>query len=190
MNGIMKVVVSPMCEELLKLLDVNEYIVTKKPDMVPNVDIAITLSETQTNAPSIKLKLNTFPQIMESIDLIAKYLDISDIKVKSAKKIIKVSSKWANDELKQEFVEKNGDIKVKVYSKFLKDTVIDMGYQVVDENYDFIVYPDYIENSINLPIDNNINIIKIPSHTNVPLNPIKRVAKRYELLETKLCMKH
>ena len=59
-----------------------------------------------------------------------------------------------------------------------------------DENYDFIVYPDYIENSINLPIDNNINIIKIPSHTNVPLNPIKRVAKRYELLETKLCMKH
>ena len=186
----MKIVISPMCEELLKLLDVNEYIVTKDPDMIPNADIAITLSETQTNTPSIKLKLNTFSQLIESINLIAKHLNISDIQVKNAEKIIKKSSKWANNELKQECLEKNNDIKVKVYSKFLTDTIIDMGYQVVDDNYDFIVYPDYIENSINLPIDNNINIIKIPSHTNVPLNPIERVVKRYELLETKLCMKH
>lgn len=186
----MKIVISPMCEELLKLLGVIEYTVSKEPDTIPNVDIAITLSETQTNTSSIKLKLNTFSQLIESINLIAKHLDIQDNQVKNAEKIVKESSKWANDELKQEYIKKNNDIKVKVYSKFLTETIIDMGYQVVDENYDFIVYPDYIENSINLPIDNNINIIKIPSHTNVPLNPIERVAKRYELLETKLCMKH
>lgn len=186
----MKIVISPMCEELLKLLCVKEYIVSKEPDTISNVDLAITLSETQTNTPSIKLKLNTFTQLIESIELIAKQLDIPYTQIENAKKIIKESSKWANDELKQEYAKKNKDIKVKVYSKFLTDTITDMGYQVVEDNYDFIIYPDYIENSINIPIDNNINIIKIPSHTNVPLNPIERVAKRYELLETKLCMKH
>lgn len=186
----MTIVITPMCEELLKLLDVTEYVVNKNPDIVENVDLAITLSETQTKMPSIKLKLNTFTQIQESINSIAKHLKISDSQIEKAEKLVKESSKWANNELKQEYVEKNKHIKVKVYSKFLKDIIIDMGYQIVEDNYDFIIYPDYIESSINLPIDNNINIIQIPSHKNVPLNPIKRVAKRYELLETKLCMKH
>ena len=186
----MTIVITPMCEEILKLLNIKDYIVNKEPDTVPGAELAIVLSETQTEIPSIKLKLNTFHQIQESLRLIAKHLKIPDIDLENAEKTISYSFKWANTELKDQYRQKNKNIRVKVYSNFLKDIVMDMGYNVIETNPDFIIYPDYIENSITIPDNNNINILKIPSHTNVPLNPIERVDKRYELLETKLCMKH
>jgi segregation and condensation protein B len=81
---------------------------------------------------------------------------------------------------------KNRKIKVKVYSNFLKEIVEDMGFSVVDNNYNFVVYPDYMKNEIT---DDDIEFVEIPSHKSVPLNAIKRVEMRYNILEKKLCMK-
>jgi hypothetical protein len=64
--------------------------------------------------------------------------------------------------------------------------VEDIGFDIVEENYDFVVYPDYMKDEIS---ENDIKTIEIPSHKNVPLNPIKRAEMRYNILEKELCMK-
>ena len=48
-----------------------------------------------------------------------------------------------------------------------------MGFNVVDEDYDYIVVDD---------------MIVVSSHKNVSRNIIDRLNERYELLENKLCM--
>ena len=55
----MKIVTTPMCEEILKLAGLKEYQVSLNPDST-DADIAVVLSETNTDMQSIKLKLNTF----------------------------------------------------------------------------------------------------------------------------------
>ena len=70
MKSSLKVVTTPMCEEILKIAGVSEYIVTKDPDSV-NADIAVILSESELSTESIKIKLNTFSQINQSIELIS-----------------------------------------------------------------------------------------------------------------------
>ena len=69
--------------------------------------------------------------------------------------------------------------------KLIKDTITDMGYNISDSDYDFIIVPDYM----NIEFKNKKNVIIIPSHKNVPKNIIQRIKERYELLESKLCMK-
>jgi hypothetical protein len=92
-----------------------------------------------------------------------------------------------------------------------------MGFDVVDKNPDFIVFPDYLENQINNQIkddeishsdtpqglskneenfskNNNTGVscvkyLKVPSHGDVPINPLERAIMRYNLLEGELCMK-
>jgi hypothetical protein len=172
MKSSKKVVTTPMCEEILKIAGVSEYIVTKDPDSV-NADIAVILSESELSTESIKIKLNTFSQITQSIELISTTFG-TDYKVKD----INFSK---NDE--------NRKIKVKVYSNFLKEIVQDMGFKIVKEDYDFVVYPDYMKDKIN-EIEDNIETVEIPSHKNVPLSPIKRAEMRYNILEKALCMKH
>jgi segregation and condensation protein B len=84
----------------------------------------------------------------------------------------------------------NRNIKVKVYSNFLRDIVDDLGFTIVSEDPDYLVYPDYIKNQIsNEIVTMGDRIVEIPSHKNAPKNPIKRAETRYKLLEKKLCMK-
>ena len=74
--------------------------------------------------------------------------------------------------------------KVKVYSNFLKDIIIDMGF-TIDDDYDYVIVPDYMDAESNSP-----KCIVIPSHKNVSKIIVERVIDRYDLLERKLCMKH
>jgi segregation and condensation protein B len=171
MKSSLKVVTTPMCAEILKIAGVTEYIVTKDPDSV-NADIAVILSESELSTESIKIKLNTFSQITQSIELISTTFG-TDCEIKD----IIFSKK-----------DKNRKIKVKVYSNFLKEIVEDMGFKIVKEDYDFVVYPDYMKDNIN-EMEDNIKTVEIPSHKNVPLNPIKRAEMRYNILEKELCMK-
>ena len=166
----LKVVTTPMCEEIVKLAGIPNYMVSKTPDSV-GADIAVVLSETKLSTKSIKIKLNTFSQIKESIEMLSEKFKTSplDYEIKEI-----VGS------------EKNRKIKVKVYSNFLEEIVKDMGFSVVDKDYNFVVYPDYMkENAAN----ETVETIEIPSHKNVPLSAIERAEMRYNILEKKLCMK-
>ncbi len=176
----MKIVTTPMCEEILKLAGLKEYQVSLNPDST-DADIAVVLSETNTGMKSIKLKLNTFKQIQDSVDVLRTNLGTGNIEEKST---IPLPS-WDKTQ--------NRNIKVKVYSNFLKDIVEDMGYTVVNGNEypDYLVYPDYIRDEIKGELDSmGENYVEIASHKNSPINPVKRAELRYKLLEKKLCMKH
>ncbi len=166
----LKVVTTPMCEEIVKLAGIPNYIVSKTPDSI-GADIAVVLSETKLSTKSIKIKLNTFSQIKESIEMLSEKFKTSplDYEIKEI-----VGS------------EKNRKIKVKVYSNFLKEIVKDMGFSVVDKDYNFVVYPDYMKETA---VNEAVETIEIPSHKNVPLSAIKRAEMRYNILEKKLCMK-
>lgn len=176
----MKIVTTPMCEEILKLAGLKEYQISLNPDSTA-ADIAVVLSETNTDIKSIKLKLNTFKQIQDSVDVVRTNLGSESLKEEST---IPLPS-WDKTE--------NRNIKVKVYSNFLKDIVEDMGYTVVNGNeyHDYLVYPDYIRDEILGELDSmDENYVEIASHKNSPINPVKRAELRYKLLEKKLCMKH
>lgn len=176
----MKIVATPMCEEILKLAGVKEYQVSLNPDST-NSDIAVVLSETNTDMKSIKLKLNTFKQIQESVVLIRTTLmdeNLDEVSMVHMGSVVKTE---------------NRNIKVKVYSNFLKDVVEDMGYTVVtgNQNHDYLVYPDYIRDEIQEELETmGENSVEVASHKNCPRNPVKRAELRYKLLEKKLCMKH
>ena len=72
------------------------------------------------------------------------------------------------------------DIDVKVYSEFLKDIVLDMGFNIVENNPQYVIYPDYLKETVS-EID---NLVEIPSHSFVSLNPFERIEARYSILET------
>ena len=184
----MKIVTTPMCQEILRLAGVHDFTVMKNIDSA-GADVAIVLSETDTNTKSIKLKLNTFSQINDSIKTISDIFGTQPL-VSSVENVSVLDS--SNE---------NRKIKVKVYSNFLKDIVKDLGFTVVQENddhdtYDFLVYPDYMKDEIRDKITNEITddlnnfmTVEIPSHKNAPLNPIERAELRYNILEKKLCTK-
>ena len=84
----------------------------------------------------------------------------------------------------------NRNIKVKVYSNFLRDIVDDLGFKIVSEDPDYLVYPDYNRNLLSDEIVTmGDRVVEIPSHKNAPKDPIKRAETRYKLLEKKLCTK-
>lgn len=195
----MKIVTTPMCEPILKWAGIKDYMVNKNPDDV-EADWAILLSETETKMKSIKLKLNTFPQIQNSLDLIKDFyknqikdskrpnLENSNFNNLEIDHNFSIDSKWLDEKYRNQARKINGKIKVQVYSNFIKDIIEDMGFQVVKEKPDFVVYPDYLEEKMLIKLE-GIASIKIPSHGNTSLNPIKRAEYRYNLLEKKLCMK-
>ena len=91
--------------------------------------------------------------------------------------------------------DENSNRKFKVYSEFLKDIVLDIGASVIDfsiydektndEKYDYVVYPDYLEEMVEKNedlSDSSIGFIRIPSHTNVSKDPIERAEERYSIL--------
>ena len=78
MHSSLKIVTTPMCEEILKLAGILDYIVSKEPDSV-KADIAVVLSETNLSTKSIKIKLNTFMQIKESIKMLSKTFETTPL---------------------------------------------------------------------------------------------------------------
>ena len=181
----MKVATTPMCKYAVKFAGLSDFIVVKNGNFT-DADLAIVLSETETDIKSIKIKLNTYSQIFNSIIKLSdifktkvdeRVMDDLQVKIKNIQDLKKVNEKRK--------------IKVRVYSNFLEDIVKDMGFIVVQNNRENncknIVYPDYLENEMELKEGDNF--ISLPSHNNVPLNPLERAELRYDLLERKLCMK-
>ena len=175
----MKIVATPMCKDVLRLAGVKKFHVSSDPDST-DAEIAVILSETNTVMKSVKLKLNTFLQIKESVEMLRDMFGIIEVENLPFKVDIK-SSKLENRK-----------IKVKVYSNFLRDIVDDLGFSVVseDQNYDYFVYPDYIRDKLSDEIVTMGDyVVEVPTHKNAPKNPIKRAEMRYKLLEKKICMK-
>lgn len=172
----MKIITTPMCEDVLRISGLEEYTVVK-PDEIRDADIAILLSETRSDIPKMSIKLNTFTQVYESIMKIQKRFNtiVNDEQVNVIKSLI--------DDNNEKKVYREST-KVKVYSNFLKDTIIDMGFTIDDEDYDYIIIPDYLvgENEVD-------DVVVVPSHRNVSNSIIERVKQRYDLLERELCMK-
>lgn len=181
------VITTPMCRDILVLAGISDFRVTYKQDYA-NADFAIVLSETKTrensNTNFIKIKLNTFSQIETSIKKVKKVLNTQEKTKEFNENLInafKNKYHYKND--------KNRKIKVKVYSDFLKDIIIDMGFDIIDvSNYDYLVYPDYMKTELCKEIKNaGEKAIELPSHKNAPLNPIERAKIRYQILEKNLC---
>lgn len=172
----MKIITTPMCEDVLRISGLEEYTVVK-PDEIRDADIAILLSETRSDIPKMSIKLNTFIQVYESIMKIQKRFNtiVNDEQVNVIKSLI--------DDNNEKKVYREST-KVKVYSNFLKDTIIDMGFTIDDEDYDYVIIPDYLvgENEVD-------DVVVVPSHRNVSNSIIERVKQRYDLLERELCMK-
>ncbi|RAP46619.1 MAG: hypothetical protein BZ135_03500 [Methanosphaera sp. rholeuAM6] len=173
----MKIITTPMCEDVLKIAGLDNYTVVK-PSEIKNADVAILLSETQSDIPKISVKLNTFTQVYESVLKIQKEFDttINQSQVDVIKNYIDI-----NNEKK----DNRKNTKVKVYSNFLRDTLIDMGFTIDDADYECIVVPDYWNNDI----DEDKKVITVPSHKNVSRSIIERVKERYDLLEREICTK-
>ena len=183
---LMKVVTTPMCQEILKLAGVQDFEVMKHPDSA-DADIAVVLSETDTKMESVKIKLNTFSQIMESIKKVSNIFGteplIGDLSELESKADVSVDHAMKNEEL-------NRKIKVKVHSNFLREVVEDMGFSIVSDHEDYLVYPDYMRDELVDDVSTmGDRAVEIPSHKSAPLNPVERVKLRYNILEKRLCMK-
>jgi segregation and condensation protein B len=174
----MKIVTTPMCEDILKLAGIKEFDTSSNPDS-NHADIAVVLSETDTMMKSIKIKINTFTQIKTSVKMLREMfgtesaeLDLRNIEYIKFDRSV------------------NRNIKVKVYSNFLRDIVDDLGFTIVSEDPDYLVYPDYNRNVLSDEIVTmGDRVVEIPSHKNAPKDPIKRAETRYKLMEKKLCTK-
>jgi segregation and condensation protein B len=182
----MKIYTTPMCQEAVRLAGVLEYAV-KQDNNFEGADLAIVLSETKTQVLTIRIKLNTFKQIYESIDLISNTLKTEKLDMGEWTDFVYVSRE-------RETMDERKKIKVKVYSNFITDIVNDMGFSLVKEKPDFLVFPDYMKDNGNNDILGEIEImgdraVEIPSHKNSPLNPLERAKIRYNILESRLCTK-
>ena len=164
----MKIVTTPMCEEIVKLVGIKDYTVNKHPTKEDG-DLAILLSESKVEMDSIPIKLNSSVQIFESIKKIDFNNNLDDKEIISCFDNYPLAKKYLTPA--------KNNIPIKVYSNFLKDTAESMGFIIDDKNYDYVVFPDYMEINTTKPL------IKIPSHNSVSKNPFKRLEERYEILE-------
>lgn len=187
----MIIVTTPMCKQIVEWAGLNEFKVNKHPDKEEG-DLAILLSESKVEMDSLTLKLNTFNQIKESILKVSKHCfahDLTDKEI-SNEDIDEIFSSYdlefANDEDAFENLRKENSNKVvKVYSEFLKDIVLDIGAKIGEDNYSFVVYPDYLKEKVyenECGEDSSISFIEIPSHTKVSKDPIERTEERYSIL--------
>ena len=206
----MSVVTTPMCRQIVEWAGLKEFKVNKFPDEEEG-DFAILLSESKVKMDSLAIKTNTFRQIKESIKTVSKALFEKNLIEKAIgdEEIEAIFNDYKDDALyalldENEFNEirkSNKDKKVKVYSEFLKDIVLDIGADVIDFTYDkngnddnandlgmdfdYLVYPDYLEEEVlkreNLK-SNEFKVIKILSHNNISKDPILKAESRYEIL--------
>ena len=197
----MIVVTTPMCKQIVEWAGLKKFKVNKFPDEEEG-DFAILLSESKVKMDSLAIKTNTFRQIKESIKTVSKALFEKNLIEKAIgdEEIEAIFNDYKDDALyalldENEFNEirkSNKDKKVKVYSEFLKDIVLDIGADVIDFTYDkngnykdkandlgmdfdYLVYPDYLEEEVlkreNLK-SNEFKVIKILSHNNISKDPI------------------
>ena len=207
----MIVVTTPMCRQIVEWAGLKDFKVNKFPDEEEG-DFAILLSESKVKMDSLAIKLNTFSQIKESIKSVSTCLYeknlidhiIEDNEIDSIFADYGHDLKYAvlNEDEFDEIRKSNNDKKVKVYSEFLKDIVLDIGATVIDfkydkdadnqlngndpeENYDYLVYPDYLEDEV-LKIEDldgrNIKSIMTLSHNNISKDPILKAESRYAAL--------
>ena len=169
----MKVITTPMCEEIVRLAGITEYTVNKFPDEEEG-DLAIVLSESKVEMESISIKINTPSQIFESIKKLSKLAgkELSDGEITEFFNNYNLCKKYLNSNFKQ-------DINVKVYSEFLKDIVNDVGFNIVSDNYEHVIYPDYLKDKV----EESENLVEIPSHNDISKNPFEKAELRYGILE-------
>ena len=206
----MIVVTTPMCRQIVEWAGLKEFKVNKFPDEEEG-DFAILLSESKVKMGSLAIKINTFRQIKESIKTVSKAFFEKNLieKAISDEGIESIFHDYEDDVEHALFDENefneirksNKDKKVKVYSEFLKDIVLDIGADVIDFTYDkngnddkandlgmdfdYLVYPDYLEEEVlkreNLK-SNEFKVIKILSHNNISKDPILKAESRYATL--------
>ncbi len=169
----MKIVTTPMCEEIVKLAGVTDYAVNKFPDEEDG-DLAILLSESKVKMDSLPIKINTPKQVFESIKKVSKINgnELSDMDIQGFFEDYKLAKKYLNSTFKR-------DINVKVYSEFLKDIVLDLGFNIVSDNFDYVIYPDYLKDKVR----ETENLVEIPSHNSISKNPFEKIELRYAILE-------
>ena len=208
----MSVVTTPMCRQIVEWAGLKEFKVNKFPDEEDG-DFAILLSESKVKMDSMAIKINTFGQIKESIksavsnalfekNLIEKA--IGDEEIEAIFNDYKGDVEYALlDEDEFNKIRKScNDKRVKVYSEFLKDIVSDIGAEVIDftydkngnyednandlgMNFDYLVYPDYLEEEVlerEKLESNEFKAIKILSHNNISKDPILKAESRYAVL--------
>ncbi len=170
----MRIVTTPMCEEIVKIAGASHYKVNKNPDLEEG-DLAILLSESKVKMKSLPVKLNTPIQIFNSIQKVSKSLnnELSNNEILEFFKEYEMSVKYLENH-------NNPHVKVKVYSNFLKDIILNIGFKIVDEDYDYVIYPDYMKNKV---LNENHKLIEIPTHNNADKNPFERIEIRYSILE-------
>lgn len=80
----MKIVTTPMCEEIVRLAGISDYVVNKYPDEEEG-DLAILLSESKVEMDCLAIKLNTPSQVFESIKKVSEIAqnDLSDDDIKA-----------------------------------------------------------------------------------------------------------
>ena len=174
--NIMKIITTPMCEEVVKLAGVTDYLIDKFPDN-NECDLAVVLSESKVKMPHISIKINTASQIFKSIKKISSISNspLTDSQVKSFFTSYPLCLKYLNPQAKN-------NIPVKVYSNFLKDIAEDVGFSITNANFQHVIYPDYLKDKVT---ETN-NLLEIPSHNSISKNPFKKAEFRYSILESLL----
>lgn len=170
----MKIVTTPMCEEIIKLAGIKDYSVNKFPDEEDG-DLAILLSESKVEMNSLPVKINTPKQVFESIKQVSKLTgnELSEECIQGFFDEYPLAKKYLNSNFKR-------DVNVKVYSEFLKDIVLDLGFNIVSDGFDYIIYPDYLKDNVK----ETENLVEIPSHNGISKNPFEKIEVRYAILET------
>ncbi len=169
----MKIITTPMCEEIVRLAGIDEYTINKFPDEEEG-DLAIVLSESKVEMDSLSIKINTPSQIFESIKKVSRLVgnELSDVDVMSFFDDYEILKKYLNSSF-------SNNINVKVYSEFLKDIVDDVGFNIVSDDYKYVIYPDYLKGTVK----ETENLVEIPSHNDISKNPFKKAELRYGILE-------
>ena len=169
----MKIITTPMCEEIVRLAGITDYTVNKFPDEEDG-DLAIVLSESKVEMDSLAIKINTPSQIFESIKEVSKLTgsELSDDEIMGFFSDYELCRKYLNSHTSH-------DIDVKVYSEFLKDIVNDIGFNIVSDNFKHVIYPDYLKDKVT----EEDNLVEIPSHNDISKNPFKKAELRYVILE-------
>ena len=170
----MKIVTTPMCEEIVKLAGIKNYAVNKHPSPEDG-DLAILLSESKVEMDAMPIKLNTPSQIFESFKKVSKVgsNELADDEILEFFNNYPLAKKYLNSDFKQ-------NIDVKVYSDFLKDIVLDMGFNINDDDFEHVIFPDYLKSKVT----ENENLVEIPSHGGISKNPFERIEVRYAILES------
>ncbi len=169
----MKIVTTPMCEEIVKLVGITDYTVNKFPKKEDG-DLAILLSESKVDMDCLPIKINTPRQVFESIKKVSKINgnELSDMDIQRFFQDYELAQKYLNADFKR-------DVDVKVYSEFLKDIVLDLGFNIVSDDFDYVIYPDYLKDKV---IETE-NLVEIPSHNSISKNPFEKIEARYAILE-------